>query len=187
MLVKIAHLCSMVIYFILLTFCLLLSFTMSSDFCWFSHQCGRRAGSREDGSVRRAQWKWTSQGCRDHHGGFHCTQPPCGSQQSLLLLAWANLCLGPQIPQNSQVHFWSFSKDAHWSRFWKPVNKGAKIEKQCDDTVVCWVDEHGWAYESGVRKWHFQKTGQQNTVLIKVNRWDSYPLEPCMYGKKQFF
>ena len=109
---------------------------MSTDFWWFSHQCGRRAGSRDDGSVRCAQWKWTSQGCRDHHWGFHRTQPPWGSQQSLLLLAWANLCLGPEVPQHSKVHFWSFSKDACLSRCWKTVNKGAKTEKHCADIVA---------------------------------------------------
>lgn len=140
---------------------------MSTDFWWYSHQCGRRAGSRDDGSVPCAQWKWTSQGCRDHHWGFHRTQQPWGSQQSLLLLAWANLCLGPEVPQNSKVHFWSFSKDACWSWCWKPVNKGAKTEKQCDDIVVCWVDEHRWGYESGVLKWHFRRGDNRTLCLSK--------------------
>lgn len=40
------------------------------------------------------KWKWTNQGRRDHYWGFHRIESPWGCQQSLLLLAWADLCAG---------------------------------------------------------------------------------------------
>ena len=101
-------------------------FTISAD-SGSSCRCRRSAGSRGDGGVPGPEWKWTS-GCWDRHRGFHCAQPSWRSQQSLMQPAGTDLCLGSEIPQRSQIHFWGISKDPFGGGCRKPKN-----QQRCKD------------------------------------------------------